>query len=273
MGRVRIGMAQMPVVFGKTEENLETMERFLRKTEGCADLAVFPECGDLGWGNVDAPVLCHEIPGKTSQAYCKLAKKYHIWMAAGITEKSEDKTYNAAILVSDEGKIVLHHRKINVLTGVEDIYEIGNRLETADTPFGKIALNICADNAENSMVIGEAFGRMGADILLSPSAWGVPPDRDLEKDVYGEEWHRSYSQLSKKYEMAIVGVSSVGFLENGPWGGWRVIGNSIAYNGKGEVVKILSCGEYAEELCIIEVDTIPHCRKGTLLAEYLSGQN
>lgn len=271
VGRVRIAMAQMPVVFGKAEENLKTMERFLEKAEGRADLAVFPECSDLGWGNVDAPSLSHEIPGETSRAYCEMAKKHRIWMAAGITEKSGDKTYNAALLVSDEGEIVLHHRKINVLTGVEDVYEIGSRLEAADTPFGRIAIDICADNAENSMVIGEAFDRMGADILLSPSAWGVPPDRDLEKDIYGEEWHRPYSRLSKKYEMAIVGVSSVGFLENGPWGGWRVIGNSIAYNGRGEVVKVLSCGENAEDFCVIEIDTVPHSRKGTSLAEYLSG--
>ena len=104
MGRVRIGMAQMPVVFGKTEENLKTMESFLRKAEGRADLIVFPECCDLGWGNVDAPRLCHEIPGKTSLAYCRLARKYHVWMAAGITEKSGDKTYNAALLISEEGE-------------------------------------------------------------------------------------------------------------------------------------------------------------------------
>ena len=63
VGRVRIAMAQMPVVFGKAEENLKTMERFLEKAEGRADLAVFPECSDLGWGNVDAPSLSHEIPG------------------------------------------------------------------------------------------------------------------------------------------------------------------------------------------------------------------
>ena len=272
MGRVRIGMAQMPVVFGKTGENLKTMESFLRKAEGRADLIVFPECCDLGWGNVDAPRLCHEIPGKTSLAYCGLARKYHIWMAAGITEKSGDKTYNAALLISAEGEIILHHRKINVLTGVEDVYEIGSRLEAADTPFGRLALDIWADNAEKSMVMGEAFARMGADMLLSPSAWGVSPDRDLKKDIYGMEWYRPYSKLSEKYEMAIVGVSSVGFLENGPWGGWRVIGNSIACNGKGEIVKVLSCGENAEEFCVIEIDTMPHSRKGTALAEYLSGR-
>ena len=271
MGRVRIAMAQMPVVFGEAEKNLKTMERFLRKAQGRADIIVFPECSDLGWGNVDAPKLCHEIPGKTSRAYCELAEKYQIWLAAGITEKSGSKTYNAALLISEAGVIVLHHRKINVLTGVEDVYEIGNRLEAADTPFGRLALDICADNAANSMVIGEAFGRMGTDILLSPSAWGVSPERDLEKDSYGMEWHCPYSQLSRKYEMAIVGVSSVGFLENGPWGGWRVIGNSIAYNGKGEPIKVLSGGEAAEDFCVIEVDTIPHARKGTALAEYLCG--
>ncbi len=272
MGIVKIAMAQIPVAFGQAEENLKTMERFLQKAEGQADITVFPECCDLGWGNTDAPFLCHEIPGPTSRAYCELAKKYQMWIAAGITEKAGEKVYNAALLISGRGEIVLHHRKINVLTGVEDVYDIGNRLETADTPFGRIGLDICADNGASSTVIGEVFGRMGTDILLSPSAWGVPPERDLEKDVYGEEWHRPYSMLSEKYNMAIVGVSNVGYLESGPWKGWRAIGNSIAYNGAGQAAAVLSCGETAQELRVIELETVPHPRKGTALAEYVSGR-
>ena len=52
--------------------------------------------------------------------------------------------YNAALLISDQGKILLHHRKINVLTGVEDVYAIGDRLAVAETPFGRIGIDICA---------------------------------------------------------------------------------------------------------------------------------
>ncbi len=130
-------MAQMSVVFGKPEENLTMMERFL-----------------------NLAALCHPIPGATSEAYCRLAKQYHLWIAAGLTERAGKKTYNAALLISDSGEICLHHRKINVLTGVEDVYEIGDRLGVADTPFGRVALDICADNAESSMVLGEAFARI-----------------------------------------------------------------------------------------------------------------
>ncbi|MCI8625550.1 MAG: carbon-nitrogen hydrolase family protein [Lachnospiraceae bacterium] len=271
MATVKIGMAQMSVVFGKPEENLTMMERFLKLAAGKADIVVFPECCDLGWGNVEAPALCHPIPGATSEAYCRLAKQYHLWIAAGLTERAGKKTYNAALLISDSGEICLHHRKINVLTGVEDVYEIGDRLGVADTPFGRVALDICADNAESSMVLGEAFGRMGADILLSPSAWGVAPDRDLQRDVYGAEWHKPYSILSKKYGMAIVGVSNVGYLENGTWGGWRVIGNSIAYHATGTLAAVLSCGETAEEFRVVELETVTHTKKGTELAAYVSG--
>ena len=272
MAGIKIGMAQMPVLFGKAEENLATMERFMKQAAGAADIVVFPECCDLGWGNVEAPALCQEIPGRTSEAYCRLAKQYHLWIAAGITERAGEKTYNAALLISDSGEIRLHHRKINVLTGVEDVYEIGDRLGVAETPFGRVALDICADNAGSSTVLGEAFGRMGADLLLSPSAWGVTPDRDLKRDVYGAEWHQPYSMLSKKYGMAIVGVSNVGYLENGTWAGWRAIGNSIAYHGTGELAAVLSCGETAEELRIVEIETVSHSRKGTELAAYVSSQ-
>lgn len=269
MPKLRVGMAQMPVVFGDVQTNLKTMERYLQKAQGQADLVLFPECSDLGWANLQAPALCHEIPGETSAAYCRLAQKYQLWVAAGITERCGEKVYNAALLLSSQGEIVLHHRKINVLTGVEDVYEIGDRLGVADTPFGRVGLNICADNARSSTVLGEALGRMGADFLLSPSAWAVPPQRDLAREVYGDEWREPYAFLSGRYGMAVVGVSNVGVLANGPWAGWKAIGNSMAYSGSGELVKELACGEAAEDFCVVELEAIPHRRKGTALAKYL----
>lgn len=266
MKRVRIGMMQMPVVYGDAGLNLQTMEEALRALNGQADLCVFPECLDFGWANEDAAKLATPIPGPVSDHYLALAKHYGVWIAAGLTEAEDQQVYNTALLISSSGEIVLKHRKINILTGVEDVYGVGTRLEVAKTPFGRIALDICADNLGDSTVLGEAFGRMGAQLLLSPCAWAVTPDRDPEREPYGQEWHVPYQMLSKKYGMAVVGVSNVGRVANGAWRGHRAIGNSIAYTARGEVAAVLPYGECAAAYCVIELELLDNPLTGTALS-------
>jgi len=50
---------------------------------------------------------------------------------------------------------------------------------------------------------------MGADIILSLTAWALPPG------FYGDDipcwcWETSYKKLAKKFQIPIVGVSNVG---------------------------------------------------------------
>jgi len=269
MTHVRIAMMQMPVIFGAIEENLRTMRDFLDTARGRADICIFPECADIGWANEDAIRLATPIPGTVSDAYASLAREFNVYLAAGLTEAAGELIFNAAVLISPEGEILLHHRKINTLTGVEDMYAIGDRLATVMTPFGRISLDICADNSDSSAVLGETFGRMGTSLLLSPCAWAVRPDRDVEKEPYGEEWHIPYSRLARRYHMAVVGVSNVGIVANGAWRGWKAIGNSIAYDGDAACVAELPYGEDAVCCQVIEIELRVNSLTGTALTSWV----
>jgi predicted amidohydrolase len=97
-----------------------------------------------------------------------------------------------------------------------------------ETPLGTIAVNICADNSPDSLMLGHSLGRMGARLLLSPSAWAVEADHDNAKDPYGQMWRESYTALAKQHDMTIVGVSNVGWMTGGPWQGRKCIGCSLA---------------------------------------------
>ena len=68
---------------------------------------------------------------------------------------------------------------------------------------------------------------MGAQILLSPSAWAVDANYDNNKHPYGSEWEKSYTTLAKLYNITVVGVSDVGWINAGVWKGRKCIGCSF----------------------------------------------
>lgn len=140
-----LAMIQMRVDFHQPEANLNRAAHLVAQAAADgAQLCILPECMDLGWGTPEALQLAQTIPGAVSQRLCQIARENGVWLVSGLTENVGDRVYNAALLISDQGEILLHHRKINVLTGVEDVYAIGDRLAVADTPFGRIGIDICA---------------------------------------------------------------------------------------------------------------------------------
>lgn len=268
---IRIGMAQITVFPEDPDRNKETIALYVKKaSEQNCDFVVLPECSDLGWANPYAKAKAEHIPGNTSEFICDLAKNYNIYIACGITERDGDKLYNTAILVNEAGTILLKHRKINLVTGIEDMYSVGDCVRVVDTKFGKIGISICADNLIESDVIGHTLGRMGCQILLSPSSWAVSQEFLKSEKKYGDEWIVPYKKLSQTYKMPVVGVSNVGEVPFGAWKGWCCIGNSIATNSKGEVVKVLPFGRKAETLDILEVELEKNELQGTALAEKVS---
>ena len=84
---------------------------------------------------------------------------------------------------------------------------------------------------------------MGAQVILSPSAWAVDADHDNARDPYGKLWRDSYTELARLYDVTVIGVSNVGPITGGPWAGRKCIGCSLAVGPGGEV---LAEGPYGE---------------------------
>lgn len=254
MPDIRVGMAQMLVEPGQREANLARAGQMVHDAAaaGC-DVVVLPECLDLGWTHESARTQAQPIPGPTATALAELAAENGIMIAAGLVERDRDRLYNAAVLISAEGEVLLHHRKITELDFALRLYSVGATLAVAPTPLGIVGLDICADNAPASLALGQTLGHMGAQILLSPSAWAVPPDHDNAVDSYGAMWLESYTALATAYRMPVVGVSNVGPVVGGEWDGWRCIGCSLAVGPDGEVLAQGPYGERAEALLTVTV--------------------
>jgi len=190
-------------------------------------------------------------------------------VVAGLTERDEDRIYNSAIFVDENGKILLKHRKINVLTIAQDLYSIGSKLSIIETRFGTIGVNICADNFLNSLAIGHVLARMGAHLIFSPSSWAVDADHENTKQPYGREWQKSYTQLCRLYGITVVGVSNVGWITAGPWKGRKVIGCSLAVGSEGEILARGPYGPDAETLITVTLQAKPRIVKGTQYGQFL----
>ena len=271
MGNFKLGMAQMLVEGGAVEQNLARATRMIEQaTEQECKVVVLPECLDLGWTDPSARDLAQPIPGPYSEALCRAAQQAHVYVAAGLTERYGDKIYNAAVLISPDGEILLRHRKINVMDIAQDLYTTGNCLGVARTPLGTIGLNICADNFPNSLALGHALARMGAQILLSPSAWAMPADHDNDQEPYGDLWKNSYTTLTNLYDMTIVGVSNVGWLRGGSWQGYKCIGCSLAVGPNGTILAQGPYGEAAEALTVVPIELVEPEVTGTKIAEALT---
>ncbi len=251
---LRIGMAQMLVVPGALEDNVTRAVAMIHAAarQKCA-IVVLPECLDLGWTSGTAGELAQPVPGPVSDRLREAAASEGVIVVAGLTERDGDRLFNAAILVGADGTILAKHRKINEMDFARKVYDAGTSLHVVATEHGVIGVDICADNAFSSLALGRALAAMGADILLSPCAWAVPPDFDNTVRPYGDEWVTAYGALARETGMPVVGVSNVGPVVGGEWDGWRCIGASLAVGWDGEVVVQAPFSDHEEALVTVDI--------------------
>jgi predicted amidohydrolase len=271
--KCRVGMAQILVEGAQPDVNLARAEKCIRDaaSQGCR-LVVLPECMDLGWTDPCAPRLAQRIPGPHSQRLATAAKEADVFVVAGLVERAGDRRYNAAVLIDPRGQIVLLHRKINELEIAHDLYSIGDRLAVAHTEMGILAINICADNFPNSLAIAHVLARMGAQLLLSPSAWAVDADHNNQSEPYGARWREAFGELGRLYELPVVAVSNVGWLTDGPWKGRKAIGCSLATDRRGQVIAQGPYGAAAEALIVVDVPLRQPSVCGTQIADDLAAR-
>lgn len=261
----KLALGQQLVVGGDVEGNLARAEVQIAAAaeQGC-DLIVLPECLDVGWTDPSARTLAEPIPGRRVAQLSAAARRHGLFVAAGLTERAGDQIYNAAVLIDDTGNLLLCYRKINELEMAQDLYAIGDRLQVVQTRLGTLALNICADNFPNALDLGSALGRMGAQILLSPSAWAVDDAFAVSGETYGGLWRTAYGELARRFRMPVAGVSNVGVIRGGPWAGRRCIGSSLVFDADGQEVATGPCFEPA--LIVSDVTIYTGRPRGTAIS-------
>ena len=249
----------MKVEPGDIPGNLDRARFWIEKAaaEG-AEIVLLPEALPCGWMD---PSATHAEPipgGRHFGFFSDLAVRHRMHLCAGLVERSRDRTFNAAVLISPRGELLLHHRKIYELGIAHDRYALGDRLAVAETDLGRIGLMICADGFAPGQAITRTLCLMGAQLILSPSAWAVPPGHDNKASPYGKLWIDNYGAVTREFGCWIAGCSNIGSITTGPWRGHRCIGSSLVV-GPGAAVAATGSFE-REELIHVHLDLAPISR-------------
>jgi predicted amidohydrolase len=237
--RIRIAVCQILCIDGDRSGNFARIERaLLQAKDAKAQIACFPESVILGWENPDAHKKAEPIPGKDSERITELARKFTMMIAIGIDEKDGDRLYDSAILVDSGGRILLKHRKINVLPELMDPpYSTGKPgdISAVDTPFGRIGIMICADTFTADHI--DRMKKLRPDLVLIPYGWAAPNHRWPK---HAKELEQLVCSIAKKWTCPVVGTDLVGVISQGPWKNQTYGGASIVSDAKGQPLTILA---------------------------------
>lgn len=234
---VKVAMCQIFCIDGDREGNFARMENALAeaKQKG-ADLACFPESAVLGWINPEAHQRAHPIPGPDSDRLCELARKYQMHLCAGLDEKDGTNLYDAAVLISEEGKLLLKHHKMHNLDNdrlMDPNYTSGRDVRAVDTKLGRIGVLICADTFSDDNLKRMAALKPG--LVLVPYGW-VGAENDWP--AHGQNLVNVVRHAAEVIGAPVVGTDSVGEVTHGPWSGKTYGGFSNAADKNGRPIAV-----------------------------------
>ena len=199
-----------------------------------AQIACLPETALYGWVNPDAHRRAHPIPGEDSQCLCGMARKHGIHLCIGLDEKEGERLYDSALLINDEGQILLKHRKIILLSELmTPPYSPGQDVKIVRTKFGQVGLLICADTHEQPILARMA--RLKPDLLLVPYGYA---EKEEAWPEHGKQLERVVVNAAKTVGAPVVGTNLVGQITHGPWAGRTYGGHSVTADRAGGILAL-----------------------------------
>ena len=233
MRHIKTAICQIFTLDGDRRGNFVRIENAVREAkEAGADVACLPEMALLGWVNPDAHKSAYPIPGLDSDRLCKLAEDYDIYLCIGLAEKDGGRLYDSAILIDAAGRILLKHRKINLLTELmTPPYTPGKDIHTVETAFGRIGILICADTHEDPIL--KRMAALKPDLLLVPYGYAATYD---EWPGHGKVLENVVRNTARRTGACVIGTNLVGQISNGPWKGRVYGGHSVAVDKTGRII-------------------------------------
>jgi len=201
--------------------------------------------------------LAERIPGPSTDAFSKLARKHGVVVIASLFEKRAAGVYhNTAAVIDADGSLLGIYRKMHIPDDplfYEKFYftpgDLGFR--AWQTRHGKIGVLICWDQWYPEAARLTAL--QGAQILFYPTAIGWHP---AEKVKQGAKQHDAWQTIQRAHAIAngcfVAAVNRVGHEKPAGGDGIEFWGQSFVAGTSGEILAKASASK--EETLIVPVD-------------------
>ena len=201
--------------------------------------------------------LAESIPGPSTAAFQKIAKKYKVVIVASLFERRASGLYhNTAVIIDADGKLLGIYRKMHIPDDplfYEKFYftpgDTGFR--AWDTKYGRIGVLICWDQWYPEGARLTAL--QGAEILFYPTAIGWHPG---EKAEYGVNQHGAWEISQRSHAVAngcyVASINRVGHETpiGGP--GLEFWGQSFVAGTSGQILAKASVDK--EEILLVPIE-------------------
>ena len=165
---VRLAAAHFRPEGGKSAaDNIRMLEPLVEEAASKkADLIVFGELVTTH-GIPGAHAAAETIPGPTTHLLGEMARRWKIYIVAGMPEREGHLLYNAAVLLDPDGNLAGKYRKVVITTGeARDGITPGDDYPVFNTRFGKLGIMICYDLFFPE--VSRQLADRGAEIIAVP---------------------------------------------------------------------------------------------------------
>jgi N-carbamoylputrescine amidase len=258
---VRLGLLQAqcsPDAAANLKKNLEMAERAAKQgAQIICTQELFRSQYFCQEENHDNFQLAEPIPGPSTAAFQKLAKKYAVVIIASLFEKRASGVYhNTAAVIDADGKLLGIYRKMHIPDDplyYEKFYFTPGDLgfKAWQTKFGKIGVLVCWDQwyPEGARLTA----MQGAEILFYPTAIGWHPK---EKAEHGSRQHGAWELIQRSHAVAngcyVAVPNRVGVEKPAGGDGIEFWGQSFVAGTSGEILAKASHNK--DEILIVPVD-------------------
>jgi len=201
--------------------------------------------------------LAESIPGPTTEAFQRLARKRKVVVIASLFEKRTEGLYhNTAVVIDADGKLLGCYRKMHIPD--DPLYYEKFYFAPGDTGFkawatryGKIGVLICWDQWYPEAARLTAL--QGAQIVFYPTAIGWHP---AEKQELGARQHDSWEIIQRSHAVAngcyVAAVNRIGREQPAGGPGIEFWGRSFVAGTSGEL--LAKAGGDEETVLLATVD-------------------
>jgi len=209
--------------------------------------------------------LAEPIPGPSTDAFQKLAKKHHVVVIASLFEKRAAGLYhNSAAIIDADGSLLGRYRKMHIPDDplyYEKFYftpgDLGFR--AWQTRYAKIGVLICWDQWYPEAARLTAL--QGAEILFYPTAIGWHPS---EKAKLGERQHAAWETIQRAHAVAngcyVAAVNRVGHEAPAGGDGIEFWGQSFVAGTSGEILARAGIAEETHLLVPVDLAAVETTR-------------